>query len=452
MKHTVKIMVLISLLLCSCTKEIIDKKPDKSQVVPTTLSDFQALLDNVLVFGVHYSGIAEVASGDYYLHAADFHALNGVPEKNAFLWQGQVWDGAPVVAEWNSFYEKVFYTNVVLDGLQAVAVSNSTQEAYNQVKGMALFYRATAFFHLAQLFAGPYGPTAPTDLGIPLRLNSDLNERSVRATLEQTYAQILTDLQEALRLLPAQFRTPYRPSKVAAYALLARVALVMGDYDKALQYADESLKLHGVLLDYNSINRAATFPVPKLNAEVILQATCGRYGSWERARGKVDSLLYKSYAANDIRRTAFFIVNSDGSVAFKGMYSGSLSLFTGLATDEQLLIRAECYARKGKAHEAVTDLNTLLVNRYKKGTFVPLTATDPDNVVELVLAERRKQLLFRGLRWMDLRRLNQEARFAITLKRTMDGLAYTLPPNDKRYVFPIPDYILAATGMPQNER
>lgn len=91
--------------------------------------------------------------------------------------------------------------------------------------------------------------------------------------MAQTYEQILNDLQESVELLPAQLTTPYRPSKAAAFALLARVYLAMGNYDKALLSAEECLKLHNSLLDYNSISTGATYPIPKLNAEVIYQAT-----------------------------------------------------------------------------------------------------------------------------------------------------------------------------------
>ncbi|MNH23081.1 hypothetical protein D3C79_829630 [compost metagenome] len=102
-------------------------------------------------------------------------------------------------------------------------------------------------------------------------------------------------------------------------------------------------------------------------------------------------------------------------------------------------------------NEAMDYLNALLVKRYKTGTYVPLSETDPNKALAVILLERRKQLLFRGLRWLDLRRLNTDARFATTLKRTLDGVEYLLPPNDNRYTFPIPNYIIAASGMQQNQ-
>ena len=59
----------------------------------------------------------------------------------------------------------------------------------------------------------------------------------------------------------------------------------------------------------------------------------------------------------------------------------------------------------------------------------------------------------RGLRWTDLRRLNRDPRYAVTLTRSINGTTYMLPPNDARYVYPIPDAVIAANpGMEQNVR
>lgn len=99
----------------------------------------------------------------------------------------------------------------------------------------------------------------------------------------------------------------------------------------------------------------------------------------------------------------------------------------------------------------MNDLNYLLIKRWKKGTYVPLTATDATDAVSKILAERRKELLFRGLRWMDIKRLNKDGA-GITLKRVINGETFLLPPNDPRYAVAIPEDVIATTGMQQNPR
>jgi len=51
-----------------------------------------------------------------------------------------------------------------------------------------------------------------------------------------------------------------------------------------------------------------------------------------------------------------------------------------------------------------------------------------------------------------LRRLNLDIQRAITLKRNLNGVLYTLPPNDARYVLPVPDLVIQLSGIQQNPR
>jgi tetratricopeptide (TPR) repeat protein len=452
MKKNLFYLIAAGLLLVSCTKNILDRKPDRSQVVPVTLTDLQALLDNTSTnLGADFTGISEVAAGDYELTAADYQALTYLPERNAYTWQPGTWGGVRVIPEWNNSYQAVFTCNVVLDGLKDPALAEKDPAGFAYVKGQALFRRACCFYNVALIFAKAYDPlTAAHDPGIPLRLDADLNKVSVRSTLEETYRQITGDLAQAAGLLPAAQTSKFRPAMGTAYAELARVYLAMGDYPAAFRNADASLKLYATLLDYNTLNLAANYPLPDQNAEVLSRITLGAYASFFSPSCKIVPELYQMYDANDLRRSAFFTNNSDGSHSFRGSYRAASTPFAGLTTGEQYLIRAEGYARQGQAAEALADLNTLLVKRYKPGTFVPLTAADAPAALRLVLAERRKELVFRGLRWSDLKRLNREPALAVTLTRNVNGTVYSLPPGGPRYVFPIPDVVIAASGIPQN--
>ena len=117
------------------------------------------------------------------------------------------------------------------------------------------------------------------------------------------------------------------------------------------------------------------------------------------------------------------------------------------------LIRAESYARKGDTQSAMSDLNTLLSARWTSEAFTQLTATDASDALRQILLERRKELLYRGLRWTDLRRLNKNPATAVTLTRVVGMQTYTLPPGDPRYVYAIPDNVISFDPtMPQNIR
>jgi hypothetical protein len=100
-------------------------------------------------------------------------------------------------------------------------------------------------------------------------------------------------------------------------------------------------------------------------------------------------------------------------------------------------------------------LNDLLRTRWAKNSdgttkYVDQTASDETDALKKIFSERRKQLILRNLRWSDLRRLNLDPRFAVTLTRTIGGTTYTLEPNSFKYTFPIPQDIIQQTGMAQN--
>lgn len=451
---------LLILLLLSCNKRdvFLDSKSNKADVTPTTLADFQALLDNDVVMNANYPSLGIIGADNFYVDYTIWQATNTVQERNAYIWLPDIYNGESGF-DWQYTYQKVVYSNIVLEGLNKLAVDAVQEPEKKRLIGSALFFRAYAFYDLAQLFAPVYQTTtAASDPGIPLRVSSDVNAPVTRASIAETYHQILEDLAKAVELLPANTGYLTRPSKAAAQGLLARVYLTMGDYPSALSNANQALQFNAPLLDFNTVNATATIAFPAFqNAipEILFYATSLSFGMLSYSNQKTDTLLYRSYAVNDLRRTVFYKDNGVKGIAFKGSYTGTItpSKFSGIATNELWLIRAEAHARLQQTSEALSDLNTLLVKRWKKGTFLPVTATGPDDALAKIIAERRKELPFSGnLRWEDIRRLNKEPAFAITLQRMLNGQLYTLEPGDKRFVLPIPDIEIQLSGIAQNQR
>jgi hypothetical protein len=449
---------LISLTSCKKQDDFLNVKRLNSDVTPSTLQDFQAVLDNISVFNSIYPSIGLLGTDNAYLTDATLNTATSI-ERNSYIWAKDIFQGQ-ASAEWNNGYQIIEYANIVLDGLQKIIVNTANQSQFNQIKGSALFYRSLAFYGLAELFSPPYdSSTANSDLGIPLRLSSDVNIPSVRATVQQTFNQIVGDLQTAANLLPQTAAFTTRPSQVSCNALLSKVFLCVQDYPNAGQYANKALTSNGALLDYNSslVNKTSTYHFPTFqvgNPEIIFWAFPQGYATL-RANGPgiVDTLLYNSYAANDLRKSLYYKSKGIGSISFVGSYLGTLNRFAGIANNEVYLIRAECYARAGNASAAMTDLNTLLVKRWISGTFVPYTAVSSTDALTQILQERRKELPFTGLvRWEDLRRLNKDPRFATSINHKYNGTTYTLSPNDKKYAYPIPDLEIQKYGLQQNSR
>jgi hypothetical protein len=206
-------------------------------------------------------------------------------------------------------------------------------------------------------------------------------------------------------------------------------------------------------MDYNSLDSNSQNPIQRFNSEVIFQALSLSVDPLQPSICKIDSNLYASYSENDLRKAIYFSANGDGSYSFKGDYDGGTDnyghLFTGIVTDEQYLIKAECEARLGNTESALKYLNALLEKRFSHAGFMPITVSDPTELLGIILVERRKELLFRGTRLTDLKRLNQDSRFAVTLKRKLNGAVYELPPNDNRYIALIPKIVIDF-GLKQN--
>ena len=440
-KNIIYAMLPLVLLAASCEKYL-DEPSNKSLSVITDMNDLQALLDN---YGsLNYTGASsqEISADDYYITDADWASLTYDTNQRMYTWQKEnLFRTGGNGNDWNNLYRIVYYANTVLEKIKDTERTAANRAAWDNIKGQALVFRAVSFLDAVQIWGPAYDQASGAgDKGIALRLESYFNLPSVRASVKQSYEQIITDLKAAVPLLPASQVSVLRPSKAAAYGLLSRTYLWMREYEKAGLYADSCLQLSNKLMNYNSLKPADTYPVKSLNAEIIFERAAAYGEVLAIGRAKIIPALYLSYAAADLRKSIFFKTNAGGSIDFKGNYLGSTGIFTGLATDEMYLTRAESYARAGKTPEAMADLNTLLLNRWKTNEFKPLTAAGADAALKLILNERRKELLIRGLRWMDIKRLNREGA-NIALNRTVNGQNYTLAPNDPGFALPLPEDI-----------
>lgn len=456
------LMVAIIVLLIGCSKEkFLNRKPSTNIVVPKSLEELTGLLDN---FGdaIDLGGALAVLSADEYDYP-DLQALNTIQpvERNAYLWSKELFAGGFTVTDWDAPYRSIFYTNVVLEQHAKLSENERIGKDGKMVKGFAHFIRAFAFYNLVSGFAPVWDATrASKDLGIPIRLSANVNEIKQRATLQETYDQIFSDLNEAANLLPDDsppIMNRNRPSKAAVYALLSRIYLNMREYTQSEKYADLSLKAYDKLMDYNTISQKSEVPFSIHNEEVLLTIHDGNaYGSQLSTGSNSSSIvlikeeLLDAYVANDLRKKVFFGYEN-ARFYLKANYVSRSSPFLGLATDEVYLIKAECAARRGDTKIAMEVLNTLLKTRWVTGKFLPFTAFSPEDALKQILMERRKELIWRGVRWQDIKRLNKEGA-NITLVRKVDGQVYTLAPNDPRYVFPIPDEEIIRSGLIQNQR
>jgi len=444
-------IALLTLLHSSC-KKYLEANADSAQLIPSTVEDVQALLDNSGKMNENSTpAFAEVAADDLFVKDETY---NGSPAP-VYQWEEYFYK---YPTDWAQLYSLVYTANLSLEILQKAKNSGESPATFNNAKGSALFFRGNSYLQLVWVFAKAYdAQTSASDPGIVLRTGSDFNVPSVRSAVSDAYEQVIRDLEAAADLLPAISVSKMRPSKAAAYTALARTYLSMRNYEAMYKYSDMALQIRAELMDFNNTDEVVAGPFPfseyPYNKEVLFFSSMNNriavpYKS--PSLSYTDTLLYAQYDQNDKRRTIFFN-ESNGYHKFNGSFSGnSFLLFSGMATDELYLMRAEGHARAGRVSAAMADLNKLLESRYVTGSFVPLTAATKEEALAFIFTERRKELLMRGLRWMDVKRRNKEGA-GIVMTRKLNGKTYTLPPNDNRYALPLPADIVSA-NIPQNIR
>lgn len=454
-------ILLIMFFVLGCGKKL-DLKPNSSLVIPTTIDDFQNLIDNAEIFGIT-SPLPQISADEYYIPTlANLQSLLRIPSRTCYLWQKDIFEGLTQVQDWRRPYTQIYYANSILDELKTQNVEN--KDGFKQIKGQALFARAYALYELVSNFSKAYNSeTANTDLGIPLKLNSAITQTVPRSSVQESYNQIIKDATEAAGLLQSDviLNKRNRSSKVAAYALLSRVYLSMRKYVEAEDNTDKALAIFSTLLNYNTLTINPTLSSFTLNSpETIYFSNLIDYSQTTFEPGRLYSVLpsiVNSFESNDLRKSVWFVQNTNGNWSIKGINNSGRQPFTGLATDELLLIKAECLARRNQTQEAMDVVNRLLITRWNPNAtnpakaYQPVAASSPADALDKVLEERRKSLLWRSVRWTDLKRLNLEGR-NIILTRNLNGTTYTLEPNSLRYVMPIPDDEVAISGIQQNIR
>jgi hypothetical protein len=442
------LLFFVCFLEIACSK-FLKKNPDSAQAPPSTIDGYQLMLDNDRLTVRSTPGLAPLLSDDIVLS----RAATPDPYWYLYTWNPGGYQPTGITNNsWNSPYQAINYANIAIKEMPRLPPGELANTAkYNVVYGSAFFYRGLHHFFLQETFGQPYRPeTAAMANGIPLRLGIDPQEHVGRSTVAAMYDQIVADLLEAARRLPIAVQRDHinRPCRPAAFALLARVLLVKQDYRTAWRYADSCLLLNDTLLHYDTVNTGNPHPFDAVGNQELLFQCSGVDCPPLFMGGAIDRNLYASYDSNDLRRSLFFQPRFSGeAVSFRGYYSSGHLTFSGCAVDETYLIRAECKARTGDVSGALADLNKLLSTRWKPGTFRNYTAATADQALQLVLTERRKELVCRELRWTDRRRLNQDERFATTIRRSSGD---SLLSGDARYTLLIPEIEIALSGIPQN--
>lgn len=465
MKKVTTILAICVVVMLTGCNDFLDIKP-KGEKIPKTVTDYETLLNYESVQKVSDTYPTYLTDDVYLPDVAQGTAtpgLNSVEQSilNLYLFKKDVFGEAQDDGFWFASYNQIYYYNTVIDNI--MNAEGPSEQQKHSIRAEALISRALEYLYLVNGYAKHYDVrTAETDPGVPLILDEDISKKDlVRASVKDVYAQIQSDLQAALPNLPAQPKgNAFRASKAAGYGILAKMYLYMGNYTEALKAANEVLAINNSLLDLkkyavvkvqSSIGRT-NVPQDIDNPEnIYIKFAPYVYGLSSKVFGSDE--LISLFSEDDMRLQIYFTKNFRNIPTDKYVWAPYLRANLAVSSPEIYLIAAECEARKGSVERAMTLINKLRDNRIKNNTDV--VVTDRNDALQKVLEERRRELAMSGMvRYIDLKRLNQESQFAKTVTHVTGEGTFSLEPNSPLYVLPIPAKVMRfnKNSMKQNER
>ncbi|MEM6525784.1 MAG: RagB/SusD family nutrient uptake outer membrane protein [Bacteroidota bacterium] len=424
------LLFIFSVFVCSCEDTL-------TLTDPTQITQDQALADGGIegvaltmyntLQGTGYWGARMVVVGDVM---ADNSQATFVSNRYA-----TDFDNTPTssIGIWGASYETIQAANTLLRFVDESDVSDVRKA---ELSGEAQFLRALAYHDLVKTFAYDPGVIVDNfDAGVVLRTEpvegASQADFRARSTVDEIYAQIISDLQAAINNLNNDGPN-FRATQAAAQGLLARVYLHQKNFAGAITQATNAMNSGvGDIVetdDYIAAWRGANHP--EAIFELRFDAVLENVGANNSLASVTTPLFWGDLAltddlvglfeVDDVRTGLFFQTTvSTGSYTYQSKWTGSTgttefdddgvplvntnTTFSDnvpiIRYSEMLLIRAEAYAETNQESLAVADVNTLRAQRGVGDISSSGTALMDD-----ILDERRRELMFEGHRWFTLKR------------------------------------------------
>ncbi|PSL43063.1 SusD-like starch-binding protein associating with outer membrane [Chitinophaga niastensis] len=464
------------LFLSSCTKFLEQPSPDEFK--PSTVADLQKILmyEGYPVPNRSFHPYASLLDDDIKCIGRDEGASNWRQGKPAFTWSKKMYSEMQLNGDndpdtYGKYYQRIKGCNVILDNVQLV---KGRQAEKDQLEGEAIALRAYYYFMLINLYGWPFNDSLHTPdkaLGVPLVLSGKVADACLhRNTVLQVYNQVVSDITRGCLLLEKSDREPnvFSMNKYAAWLLASRIFLYMENWDNVMMYNDkllaarfqlENMRFWASISNRDTADKSQECYINPFNKEILFLYGCvdeysllglSRFNATPRYCAS--DALNASYEKGDLRADVYLNAWKTTGEFSKVNYKAHLG--KSFRLPEAYLNRAEACIRKyiqqgdgALLQKAVADLNHLRQYRFSSKTFVPETAAgyynNPQQLLQLCLGERRRELCFEEQRWFDLRRLGMPAitHFYYT-DENKKPVAYQLPEKSNSYVLPIPDMAL----------
>ena len=348
------------------------------------------------------------------------------------------------VFSWEFPYYMINQLNQFIVGVNGSATLSEIEK--EGLLGQAFTMRAFYYFQLAMEFQHTYtyDPTLPA----PPIYSEPAIEGKGMSTLGELYDFIIADLNTAVQTTPEERTDKSYVNRNVAYAIMARVQLVMGNWQEAANAAviarqGYPLNPNQYPMGFDDMNASEWIWAMPQRADQTNYFYIAPHAFTDNINDGYGLAFWNKdfvslFSSSDVRNTFFDLYGLGNSNQY---YARASSKFTFdfssdipiIRSPEMMLIEIEANARLGKESEASTMLFSLQQNR------------DPDAVasgntgnalIEEILIERRKELYGEiGVEWFDAKRLRKG------ITRTGNhrvGSSANLLPDDKKFFLKIP--------------
>ena len=410
--------------------------------VESAVAGVYAQLQNGGLYGLDIIGVGEIPAEDAFEEIA---ANDG----GRF---GQLDDfstnaGNDLVGDiWRESFEGIQRANVVLTRIVDIEYADAGLKA--QRIGEIKFIRGLLYFNLVRLYGD-----------VPLVLVETLNPSDFfgqgRTAASQVYAQIETDISEAIAALPNE-KIAGRPAKGAAQALLADVQMNQGNYSGAV--SNLATVVNSGLYSLVPSTAELFGPANEGNNEVLfeVQFASGVAGNTEgspaatqfrpsgtTANAKGHNLPSNEfaglYAEGDTRLNDYIDIDAAANPFFfslkyevspTGVNDGGSDYYV-IRYADVLLKYAEALNETGNTADAAQYVNQVR-SRAGLGDISASTQAEMRDAIEM---ERRFEFIGEGHRWFDLKRTGKAVE---TMNAWFAANSKNVSINNDNLILPIP--------------
>lgn len=463
----------------SCKKEYLDRKPTGQAAMDdvfNTISGARAAVNGIHRMMYEYGGDQHYEFGQPSINMMfDLMGEDFIPSRSGHFNASYNYNAARAPTATGTYAFRFYYrmvnnANIIIQNIDDVPAEQTEKD---NVKAQALFYRAYAYYNLANMFSFTYALIDPANtLCVPL-YTEPTQVGNPRATVAAVYTQITKDIDDAITLFDGSDVARGDKSQIdgsVARGLGARVALVMQDWTKAATLANEARQDYTymtgtqLLAGFNDINSSEWIWGSAINTE---QATS--YASFisfmdRDAQGYAyvhgfmriqNALLNDNIASTDVRKMQFttreqatqpdYPYTQYEQRKFKVRVLGTwLADYPLMRAAEMALIEAEALAQQNNLSGAQTVLEEFVHTRNPEFT---ADVSSSEALIQQIWLQRRIELWGEGFRYIDLKR--QCARFggrqlsegllrSGNLNAQLAGGVLALQIGDTRWLFRFP--------------